>query len=160
MPLRRYRGGLTTASQDRIDARQRRIDSEMVDNRLSQRSAYRPVEQIIREASPRSARLIEQRLQQEIEELLNRAETERHEENHATSSNDNAEPSIRVEPDTPYTRDDLPQIMARARNTPNFEGLTALEVYAQTAQHLSDANFAAWMADGRSYFNLGRRHPR
>ncbi|KAG0631745.1 hypothetical protein M758_1G276300 [Ceratodon purpureus] len=138
----------------------------MVNTRIGECSTTRTIDQILHEASPREARLIEHRLQQEIEELLNRAEEERHEYHspeHPPATrrhiNHTEEEMRRGMIDTPYTREDLPVILERARNTPNFQGLTALEVYAQTAQHLSEDNFRTWMANGRRFFNLGRRHP-
>ncbi|KAG0611670.1 hypothetical protein M758_7G157000, partial [Ceratodon purpureus] len=143
------------------------IQSEMVDRRLAECTPLRTVDHIIQEASPRSARLIEQRLQDEIEELLNRAEIERHEYHSPETSPRTARATERLVTqmhqtfnDTPYTLEDLPRVVERARNTPDFPGLTALEIYAQTAQHLGEENFASWMADGRRYFDLGRRHPR
>lgn len=62
--------------------------------------------------------------------------------------------------DTPYTAEELPAVVARARRTPNFRGLVALEMYAEVAQQLSGDNYRHWMADRRGYFDLGKRHPR
>ncbi|KAG0592849.1 hypothetical protein KC19_1G284700, partial [Ceratodon purpureus] len=128
--------------------------------------ANKSIDQILHEATPREARLIERRMQEEIEELLNRVEEERHEYHSPQYSPttrraiDRTEEEMRQRMiDTLYTQEDMPRVVERARNTPNFRGLTALEVYAQTAQHLSDENFRTWMADGRRYFDLGRRHP-
>lgn len=61
--------------------------------------------------------------------------------------------------ETSYSAKELPAVVHHARNTPNFIGLAALELYAEVAQQLSGDNYRQWMADGLGYFDLGKRHP-
>lgn len=56
----------------------------------------------------------------------------------------------RLDP-TPYTQDDLPRIVNTTRRTHDFRGsLVAQEIYAATAQHLSEYDYNRWMGTSHS----------
>lgn len=106
-------------------------------------------------------------LQQEIDALLRTVEEDRL--RHATPEpppdnvrmmNETERAIVAYHSDAPYSREELPAVVSRARRNPRFRGLAALEIYASVAQQLSDSDYRIWMADGLGYFNLGPRHPR
>lgn len=108
----------------------------------------------------------DQTLQNEIDDILRTVEEERHQQTEPPPSPDrrhmmmeSKREMIAYHSNALYKRQDLSAVVNRARRNPNFRGLAALEVYAATAQHLSESNYRAWMADGLGYFNLGPRHP-
>lgn len=126
------------------------------------------IQQVRREVSPASTRLLDQHLQQEIDDMLRTVEEERYRTQVNPPLSPRSETLVRRTEDemrahmddTPYTAADLPEVVRCARRNPHFQGLAALELYTDVAQHLEGDNYRQWMIDGKGYFNLGKRHPR